>query len=96
MGRFGQELVESAREALAIARGEKQPARVFMPGDVDVAGIRKRRGLSQRKFAERYGFSQAAVRDWEQGRRRPENAARTLLMVIDREPDAVERALSDA
>lgn len=49
--------------------------------------------LSQRAFAERYGFSAAAVRDWEQGRRTPEKAARTLLMLIDREPEAVERVL---
>ncbi|MDU7524874.1 MAG: hypothetical protein E7K72_26495 [Roseomonas mucosa] len=35
----------------------------------------------------------ASIRDWEQRRRRPEQAARVLLRVIDREPEAVERAL---
>lgn len=94
MSLLGRELVESAEEALAIARGEKAPARIFSPGEVDVARIRKRRGLSQRAFADRYGFSPSAVRDWEQGRRRPEKAARTLLLVIDREPEAVARALA--
>lgn len=93
MTTFGQDLVASAREALAIANGEAEPAQAFTPPDVDVAAIRKRCGLSQDRFAKRFGFSAGAVRDWEQGRRRPDAAARTLLLVIDREPQAVERAL---
>lgn len=55
--------------------------------------VRNRSGLSQGDFAARYGFSRSAVQDWEQKRRRPEAAARVLLTVIDREPEAVERAL---
>lgn len=93
---FGERLVKSAEEALAIARGEMEPGAVYVPSDIDVAAIRKRFGLSQAKFASRFGFSAAAVRDWEQGRRKPESAARAYLMVIDREPEAVERALTDA
>ncbi|WP_244980652.1 helix-turn-helix domain-containing protein [Acetobacter thailandicus] len=49
--------------------------------------------MGQGNFAARYGFSAAAVRDWEQKRRIPEKAARTLLMLIDQEPQAVERVL---
>lgn len=64
-----------------------------MPPPVDVAAIRKETGLSQERFARRYGFSSSAVRDWEQRRRIPDPAARTLLIVIDREPQAVDRAL---
>ena len=64
-------------------------------GRTPVAAIRRRTGLSQERFARRFGFSPAAVRDWEQKRRRPEAAARTLLIVIDREMEAVERALSN-
>jgi transcriptional regulator with XRE-family HTH domain len=51
-------------------------------------------GLSQAKFANQFGFSVDAVRNWEQGRRQPDVAARAFLMVIDREPEAVCRALS--
>ncbi len=96
MSTFGQELIESAREGLAIAIGEAEPAQAFTPPEVDVAAIRKRSGLSQERFAKRFGFSAAAIRDWEQRRRRPDAAARTLLIVIDREPQAVERALQVA
>jgi putative transcriptional regulator len=58
--------------------------------------IRKRLNLTQEAFAARFGFSAGAVRDWEQGRRRPEASARILLTVIDKEPEAVERALAGA
>lgn len=96
MSKFGQDLIQSAQEALVIAKREAEPSRIFLPPKVDVAAIRKRTGLSQDKFARRYGFSPSAVRDWEQRRRNPEPAARTLLLVIDREPLAVERALGFA
>lgn len=96
MSKFGQQLVESAREALAIACGEKEPGRIFTPPLVDVAAVRKKTGLSQTRFAQRFGFSPAAVRDWEQHRRVPDPAARTLLLVIEHEPQAVERALEAA
>lgn len=96
MTKLGQDLIQSAREALAIARGEATPAAAFVPPSVDVGSIRKRTKLSQAGFARRYGFSPAAVRDWEQKRRNPDPAARTLLLVIDREPEAVKRALDAA
>jgi putative transcriptional regulator len=93
MTTFGQELIQSANEALAIAKGETPPARIVDAGDIDVAAIRKRLGLSQNRFATRFGLAPATVRDWEQKRRRPDRIARTLLMVIDRHPEAVEEAL---
>ena len=59
-------------------------------------GLRRLRiiGLSQDRFAQRYGLTAARVRDWEQGRSQPDSAARAYLMVIEREPEAVERALA--
>lgn len=94
---IGDELVASMREAVAIAKGEAEPGRIYRaPEAVDVRAIRKRRGLTQTAFAARFGFPVATLRDWEQGRRRPDPAARTLLLVIDREPAAVERALAQA
>jgi len=55
--------------------------------------IRLDTGLSQEAFANRFGFSLGAVRDWEQGRRMPDRAALAYLQVIQHEPDAVVRAL---
>ncbi|MGH7057870.1 MAG: helix-turn-helix domain-containing protein [Acetobacteraceae bacterium] len=83
------------RKARAFARGEAADGFVaHVPDEVDVRAIRAKLGLSQDAFAVRFGFSAAAVRDWEQGRRRPEAAARVLLRVIAREPEAVRRALA--
>ncbi|MGB9142248.1 MAG: NadS family protein [Aestuariivirga sp.] len=96
MGKFGKELIESAKEAIAIAKGKAKPARRYEVNPVDVGAIRKRLNLSQAKFADKFGLSVATVRDWEQGRRSPDNTARTLLKVIDQRPEAVIAALEFA
>ena len=51
-------------------------------------------GSALSSFAARFGILPATLRDWEQNRRHPDGAARVLLMVIDKEPDAVTRALA--
>ena len=83
------------KDAIAIARGEADRAsyRVHVPSDVDVGRIRRRLKLSQSEFAARFGIAPGTLRDWEQKRKRPEGPARVLLMVIEREPAAVERAV---
>lgn len=91
---FGSELVQSAEEALAIAKGDIKPGRVFHRERIDVARIRKQLGLSQVAFAERFGLLPATIRDWEQDRRSPDRAATVLLKVIENEPEAVARALA--
>jgi putative transcriptional regulator len=60
----------------------------------DVKAIRERLRLSQKQFAEIFGLSLSVVRDWEQRRFIPDQAARTLLKVIDRNPEAVKQALA--
>ena len=95
---LGAELTEAMEDAVAHARGGMAlPTRIARaPARVDVAAIRKRMGLSQTRFAERFGFAVSAVRDWEQGRRQPDRSARILLTVIEKEPDAVNKALAAA
>lgn len=96
MTKFGEELLESANEALAIAQGKAKPMRTITVDAVDVAAIRKRLGLSQDVFAKKFGLSAATLRDWEQGRRQMDRTAQAFLKVIDRAPDAVEKALKAA
>jgi putative transcriptional regulator len=69
---------------------------VTVPRRVEVKTIRKRLGMTQAEFANTFGFTVHAVRNWEQGKRTPEGAARVLLAVIAREPAAVVRALRRA
>ncbi|CAH1696778.1 Putative transcriptional regulator [Hyphomicrobiales bacterium] len=94
MTKFGERLIASANEALAIAEGRAIPAKVVHGGDVDIVAIRKGQKLTQVEFARRYGLSLSTLRDWEYGRRSPDAAALTLLRVIDREPEAVMRSVS--
>lgn len=94
---FGHELIASLQEAVAIMRDDKEPARVHLPPDVvNVRALRDRLGLSRAAFAERFGLAVAAVRDWEQGLRRPDPAARVLLLVIARSPEVVAQAITEA
>jgi putative transcriptional regulator len=95
MSKLGKRLIASAKEGRQIVRGKADPAsyRVHIPTRIDVAAIRKRTKLSQNAFAARFGISPATLKDWEQHRREPEGPARTLLLIIDKEPEAVTRAL---
>ena len=98
MSRFGKRLIRAAKEARVIARGEANPGsyRIHVPSDVDVRRLRHKLKMSQAEFARRFGFTPARIRDWEQGRSKPDGAVRAYLMVIEREPKAVERALAAA
>ena len=89
------ELLESVREGGAIFRGEKQASRVFDLDFPDVRAIRKSFGLSQPKFAQLLGISPSTLRNWEQGLRKPEGAARVLLFVAAKHPEAVLDTVKD-
>ena len=96
MSTASKSILAGLHDALAYAQGDTtqgQAHTVQVPATVDVKAMRKRFGLTQAAFAQRYGFEGRSIRNWEQGRRQPEGAARTLLVVIDREPEAVFRAL---
>ena len=58
--------------------------------------VRRKLGLSQEQFAQRFQIPLGTLRDWEQHRREPDQAARAYLIVIEREHAAVDRALAEA
>jgi putative transcriptional regulator len=88
------ELVTSIRQAGKIRRGRMKPGRVREFPAVDVKAVRRRLGKSQTEFAYMIGVSVSTLRNWEQGRRRPEGPARALLKVAAENPEAVAAALS--
>lgn len=79
---IGREILEGLRE---IKRGEHGRV-IHIPS---VATIRERTGLSQARFAQLLGVSVRTLQDWEQGRRTPSGAARTLLRVAARNPQVL-------
>ena len=79
---IGAEILQGLRE---IKRGEYGRV-INVP---DIARIREKTGLSQARFAQLLGVSVRTLQDWEQGRRAPSGAARTLLMVAARSPQAL-------
>jgi putative transcriptional regulator len=90
------EMIKAGLEdALARAQGraDKSKYRIHVPAKIDVKAIRKQMGMSQDEFAQRFSLTTARVRDWEQGRSKPDSAARAYLTVIQKNRKAVERAL---
>jgi putative transcriptional regulator len=69
-------------------------SRIHVSETVNVKRIRARLGLSQEAFAATYWFALSAVRDWEQDLPQPDRSARILLKILEKEPDAVTRALA--
>lgn len=81
---IGKEILDGLRQ---IKRGEHGRA-INVPA---VAQIREKTGLSQARFAELLGVSVRTLQDWEQGRRAPSGAARTLLLIAEKDPKALLR-----
>ena len=94
----GARIIEGLEEAIAWTHGENdrvRVTRVHVP-EVDVRQVRKKMGLSQAQFATKFGFPPATLRNWEQGRSRPDAPTRVLLAVIAKHPEAVEDVLRKA
>jgi putative transcriptional regulator len=79
---IGLEILEGIRQ---IKRGEHGR----ITNVPSVASVREKTGLSQSKFAELLGVSVRTLQEWEQGRRAPSGAARTLLMIAAKNPRAL-------
>jgi putative transcriptional regulator len=88
-----EQLAASVREMKDIRGGRVKPARVTRIAPADVKGIRQKLQQSQTEFAYMIGVSPSTLRNWEQGLRQPEGAARALLQVAQKDPQAVWNAL---
>lgn len=77
-------------DAIGYAEGDRTRARETT---VDVRAIREASHMTQAAFAETFHLKLGALRDWEQGRRRPDTGSITLLRMIEADPDAVRDIL---
>jgi putative transcriptional regulator len=91
-----EQLTQSMKEAIAIAKGDMKPSRVFTVESPDVKAVREKTGLSQSEFAQMIGVKVKTLQNWEQHRRRPTGAAAALLTIFDRAPDVAIKALHKA
>ncbi len=97
MSDVAKDLLKSMEQALAHARGDADaPVTVHQVAveDVDTKAIRMQLGFTQNQMAMIMGTSVSGLRKWEQGKRRPGGAARTLMLIMQKEPEAVKRALA--
>ena len=88
----GKSIIQGLKEAIAWAGGKNDRARVTLVDvpAVDVRKVRLKMRLSHAQFAAKFGFPPATLRNWEQGRSRPDTPTRVLLAVIAKHPEAVE------
>lgn len=98
MSKVADSIRRGLNEALAYAEGKADvnAYRVHVPERIDVKAIRTKLDMTQEEFAGRFGFSVNTLRHWEQGSRQPEGPTRAYLLVIDRAPKAVQKALQAA
>ena len=90
-------MTDEERHAAALSDPDAQPLTEEdfkrMKQTPRVKIIRRALGLSQQEFAARFAIPPGTLRDWEQGRKEPDAAARAYLRVIARNPAAVAEAL---
>lgn len=86
---IGAELLQSVREMKAGKKGHVHTIDVS-----DVTEARQKVGLSQAQFAELLGVSKRTLQDWEQGRREPSGAAKSLLTIAKKRPDVLREIFS--
>ena len=79
---LGAELLESVRQMTA-GKG-----RIVMS---PLISARKKSGLSEAEFAKLFGISVRTLRDWEQRRRNPNGAAKTLIAILERHPEVLQQ-----
>jgi len=98
MSKVADSIRRGLNEALTYAEGkaDANAYRVHVPERIDVKAIRTKLDMTQEEFAGRFGFSVNTLRHWEQGSRQPEGPTRAYLLVIDRAPKAVQKALQAA
>jgi putative transcriptional regulator len=87
------ELLASVKEAGQIKKGIAVPSRRFEFSSMNIKKVRRSLNVSQNTFSRMIGVSINTLQNWEQGRREPDGPARALLIVAEKNPDAVYTAL---
>ncbi len=84
-----ERLLTSTKEAKDIISGQKMASRRFLIEEPNAKEIRAKLSLTQEKFANLMNISVHTLRNWEQGRRRPQGTARVLLNIVNNNPQVL-------
>ena len=95
MNQAFESIKRGLEEAIEFAEGKPTQAIVHNLDAVDIKNIRSKVGMTQIEFASAFGISVSTLRHWERGDRNPAGPALVLLNVMEKEPNAVLRALSN-
>lgn len=89
------ELLESVKQAGDIRKDKTKPSRYTKIEEPDVSAIRDKYNMTQQEFAALLGISVATLRNWEQGRRKPQGPAKVLLKIAEKRPKAILELLTN-
>ena len=93
VGRFDVNRVDATTEADIAKHKAEDDEKAILDAAKFARRVRRRLGFSQAEFAERIDVSLDTIRNWEQGKRCPTGAAKALLKVLDKAPEAALAAL---
>ena len=88
------ELLESVKQAGDIRKGKRKASRHTVIEEPDVVAIREKYDMTQKEFSSLLGISVGTLRNWEQGRRKPQGPAKVLLKIAEKRPKAILDSLS--
>jgi putative transcriptional regulator len=94
LGRIDRARVDATTESDIVRQRADDESQAMQDAAKFARRVRKRLGLSQAEFSQRIDVSIATIRNWEQGKRDPTGAAKALLKVLDRAPEAALAALN--
>jgi putative transcriptional regulator len=93
VGRVDRRRLDATTEADLAAQQAEDDAEAMQDTARFVRRVRRRLGLTQQEFARRIDVPLDTIRNWEQGKRYPTGAAKALLKILDKAPEAALRAL---
>jgi putative transcriptional regulator len=94
MSEIANSIRKGLEEAVVYSKGKCPEAVVHEFSPIDVKNVRAKMGMSQSEFASAFGISISTLRHWERGDRVPQGPALVLLNVVEKEPQAVLKALA--
>ena len=93
-GSVNKKLLDETSEQDIKLHKQEDDAEALLDAATYAKRVRERIGLSQQEFSNRIEVSLETIRNWEQGKRTPTGAAKALLKILDRAPEAALLALS--